>query len=101
MFARLAAAIFGTSNDRPLKRYQGRVPALNALEPAMQALSDEALANQTVVFRERLAKGETLDSILPEAFATVREAARRVLGLRHFDVQMIGGMVLHLSLIHI
>ena len=95
MFARLAAAIFGTSNDRALKRYQGRVPAINALEPAMEALSDEALANQTVVFRERLAKGETLDDILPEAFATVREAARRVLGMRHFDVQMIGGMVLH------
>ncbi|GGJ03905.1 preprotein translocase subunit SecA [Neoroseomonas lacus] len=95
MFARLAAAIFGTSNDRALKRYQGRVPAINALEPAMEALSDEALANQTVVFRERLAKGETLDDILPEAFATVREAARRALGMRHFDVQMIGGMVLH------
>jgi preprotein translocase subunit SecA len=95
MFARLAAAIFGTSNDRALKRYQARVPAINALEPQMQALSDEALADQTVLFRERLAKGETLDDILPEAFATVREAARRVLGLRHFDVQMIGGMVLH------
>ncbi|BDG70862.1 preprotein translocase subunit SecA [Roseomonas fluvialis] len=95
MFARLAAAIFGTSNDRALKRYQARVPAINALEPRMQALSDEALANQTVLFRERLAKGESLDDILPEAFATVREAARRVLGLRHFDVQMIGGMVLH------
>lgn len=95
MFARLAAAIFGTSNDRALKRYQARVPAINALEPKMQALSDEALANQTVLFRERLAKGESLDDILPEAFATVREAAMRVLGLRHFDVQMIGGMVLH------
>jgi preprotein translocase subunit SecA len=95
MFARLAASLFGTSNDRALKRYQGRVPAINALEPKMEALSDEALANQTVLFRERLAKGETLDAILPEAFATVREAARRVLGLRHFDVQMIGGMVLH------
>ncbi|WP_137126475.1 preprotein translocase subunit SecA [Roseomonas sp. HF4] len=95
MFARLAAAIFGTSNDRALKRYQARVPAINALEPKMQALSDEALAGQTALFRERLAKGETLDDLLPEAFATVREAARRVLGLRHFDVQMIGGMVLH------
>ncbi len=95
MFARLAAAIFGTSNDRALKRYQSRVPAINALEPKLQALSDEALANQTVLFRERLAKGETLDDLLPEAFATVREASRRVLGLRHFDVQMIGGMVLH------
>lgn len=95
MFARLAAALFGTSNDRALKRYQSRVPAINALEPKMQALSDEALAGQTALFRERLAKGETLDALLPEAFATVREAARRVLGLRHFDVQMIGGMVLH------
>jgi preprotein translocase subunit SecA len=95
MFARLAAAIFGTSNDRALKRYQSRVPAINALEPRLQALSDEALAGQTALFRERLAKGEALDALLPEAFATVREAARRVLGLRHFDVQMIGGMVLH------
>ncbi|MCE2762342.1 MAG: preprotein translocase subunit SecA, partial [Acetobacteraceae bacterium] len=95
MFARLAAAIFGTSNDRALKRYQSRVPAINALEPRLQALSDEALAGQTALFRERLAKGEALDALLPEAFATVREASRRVLGLRHFDVQMIGGMVLH------
>jgi preprotein translocase subunit SecA len=95
MFARLAAAIFGTSNDRALKRYQSRVPAINALESRMQALSDEALAGQTALFRERLAKGEALDALLPEAFATVREASHRVLGLRHFDVQMIGGMVLH------
>jgi preprotein translocase subunit SecA len=95
MFARLAAAIFGTSNDRALKRYQSRVPAINALEPRLQALSDEALTGQTALLRERLAKGETLDALLPEAFATVREASRRVLGLRHFDVQMIGGMVLH------
>ncbi|MBR0679978.1 preprotein translocase subunit SecA [Roseomonas eburnea] len=95
MFARLAAAIFGTSNDRALKRFQSRVPAINAFEPRMQALSDEALAGQTAHFRERLEKGEALDDLLPEAFATVREAARRVLGLRHFDVQMIGGMVLH------
>ncbi|WP_431282200.1 preprotein translocase subunit SecA [Humitalea sp. 24SJ18S-53] len=95
MFSRLAAAIFGTSNERVLKRHKARVPAINALEPAMQALSDADLANQTVLFRERLAKGETLDDLLPEAFATVREASRRVLGMRHFDVQMIGGMVLH------
>jgi preprotein translocase subunit SecA len=95
MFARLAAAIFGTSNDRALKRYQSRVPAINALEARMQALSDEALAGQTTLFRERLTKGESLDALLPEAFATVREASRRALGLRHFDVQMIGGMVLH------
>ncbi|MBE9605556.1 preprotein translocase subunit SecA [Acetobacteraceae bacterium H6797] len=95
MFARLARAIFGTSNDRALKRYQARVPAVNALEPKMAALSDEELANQTVLFRERLAKGESLDDLLPEAFATVREASKRVLGMRHFDVQLIGGMVLH------
>jgi len=95
MLTRLAAKIFGTANDRELKRHRARVPAINALEPEMQALSDEALANQTVLFRERLAKGETLDGLLPEAFATVREASRRVLGMRHFDVQLIGGMVLH------
>ncbi len=95
MFARLARAIFGTSNDRSLKAYQRRVPEINALEPAMQALSDEALAGKTAEFRERLAQGATLDSLLPEAFAVVREASVRVLGMRHFDVQMIGGMVLH------
>ena len=95
MFARLARSVFGSSNDRSLKGYQRRVPAINALEPAMQALDDEALAARTVEFRARIAAGETLDSLLPEAFAVVREAARRVLGLRHFDVQMIGGMVLH------
>ena len=77
------------------KSYQRRVPQINALEPAMQALSDEALAAKTAEFRERLAGGATLDELLPEAFAAVREAGRRVLGLRHFDVQMIGGMVLH------
>ena len=95
MFASIARAIFGTSNDRSLKAYQRRVPAINALEPAMQALSDEALRAKTAEFRERLAGGATPDELLPEAFATVREAARRVLGLRHFDVQLIGGMVLH------
>ena len=95
MFASIARAIFGTSNDRSLKAYQRRVPAINALEPAMQALSDEALQAKTAEFRERLSGGATLDELLPEAFAAVREASRRVLGLRHFDVQMIGGMVLH------
>ncbi|PZW44845.1 protein translocase subunit secA [Humitalea rosea] len=95
MLTRLAAKLFGTANDRELKRHRARVPAVNALEPAMKALSDEALANQTVLFRERLAKGETLDDLLPEAFATVREASHRILGMRHFDVQLIGGMVLH------
>ena len=95
MFARLARAIFGTSNDRSLKAYQRRVPQINALEPAMQALSDAELQGKTGEFRARLAAGASLDDLLPEAFATVREAGRRVLGMRHFDVQMIGGMVLH------
>ncbi len=100
MFASLARAVFGSANDRSLKGYQRRVPQINALEPAMQALDDAALAGKTAEFRARLAGqggagGETLDALLPEAFAVVREAARRVLGLRHFDVQMIGGMVLH------
>ncbi len=95
MFASIARAIFGTSNDRSLKAYQRRVPQINALEPEMQRLTDDALRAKTGVFRERIAGGAALDEVLPEAFAAVREAARRVLGLRHFDVQMIGGMVLH------
>ena len=95
MFAAIARAIFGTANDRSLKAYQRRVPQINALEPAMQALTDDALRGKTAEFRERLAQGATLDSLLPEAFAVVREGSRRALGMRHFDVQMIGGMVLH------
>ena len=95
MLASIARAIFGSSNDRSLKGYQRRVPAINALEDGMKALSDEALAAKTVEFRARLADGATLDDLLPEAFATVREAGRRVLGQRHFDVQLVGGMVLH------
>ena len=95
MFGRIARAIFGTTNDRSVKAFQRRVPAINALEPAMAALTDEALQGKTAEFRHRLAAGETLDALLPEAFAAVREASRRVLGLRHFDVQLVGGMVLH------
>ncbi|EHH69062.1 preprotein translocase subunit SecA [Gluconobacter morbifer G707] len=95
MFARLARALFGSANDRTLKAYQRRVPEINALEPAVQALSDDQLRHKTDEFRERVAKGETLDALLPEAFAVCREASRRVLGKRHFDVQLIGGMVLH------
>ncbi len=95
MFASLVRRVFRNSNDRALKAYQRRVPKISALEPAMQALSDDALAAKTVEFRERLAKGETLDSLLPEAFAVVREASWRRLGQRHFDVQLVGGMVLH------
>jgi preprotein translocase subunit SecA len=95
MFAAIARAVFGTANDRSLKGHQRRVPQINALEPAMEALSDEALQAKTADFRERLAAGETLDDLLPEAFAVVREAAKRTLGQRHFDVQLVGGMVLH------
>jgi len=95
MFASLARAVFGTSNDRALKAYQRRVPKINALEPATAALSDDDLRAKTDEFRQRLAAGATLAEIQPEAFAVVREASRRVLGLRHFDVQLVGGMVLH------
>ena len=95
MFASIARALFGNANDRALKAYQRRVPQINAHESAMQALSDDALRGKTAEFRERLAQGATLHDLLPEAFAAVREASRRVLGMRHFDVQLIGGMVLH------
>jgi preprotein translocase subunit SecA len=95
MFAAIARAVFGTANDRSLKGYQRGVPQINALEPAMEALSDEALRAKTGEFKDRLAGGETLDDILPEAFAVVREASKRTLGQRHFDVQLVGGMVLH------
>ena len=95
MFSRIARVILGTSNDRVLKSYQRRLPEINALEPAMQALSDERLRGKTAEFRARLAQGATLNELLPEAFAVVREASRRTLGMRHFDVQLIGGMVLH------
>jgi preprotein translocase subunit SecA len=95
MFASLARAVFGTSNERALKSYQRRVPKINAFEPAIAALDDDALRAKTPEFRQRLAGGATLADILPEAFAVVREASRRVLGLRHFDVQLVGGMVLH------
>jgi preprotein translocase subunit SecA len=95
MFGSIARAIFGSANDRSLKTYQRRVPQINALEPAMTALSDEALSAKTAEFKARLAEGATLDDLLPEAFAVVREAARRTLGQRHFDVQLVGGMVLH------
>ena len=95
MFASLARSLFGSANDRSLRAHQRRVPEINALEPQVQALDDAALAARTPEFRARLAGGASLDSLLPEAFAVVREASRRVLGLRHFDVQLVGGMVLH------
>ncbi|MDR3536192.1 MAG: preprotein translocase subunit SecA, partial [Acetobacteraceae bacterium] len=95
MFATIARAVFGNANDRSLKAYQRRVPQINALEPAIAALSDEALRAKTAEFRDRVAAGATLDALLPEAFAVVREAGKRTLGQRHFDVQLVGGMVLH------
>ncbi|MFO1464814.1 MAG: preprotein translocase subunit SecA [bacterium] len=95
MLQALAKKVFGTKNDRELKRLFPIRDRINELEAKIQAMSDEELKAQTPKFRERLAKGETLDDLLPEAFATVREAGKRVLGMRHFDVQMIGGMVLH------
>jgi preprotein translocase subunit SecA len=87
--------IFGSRNQRLVAQYTGLVRKINAFEPAIQALSDTELAARTVQFRDQLAGGKTLDDLLPEAFAVVREASRRTLGLRHFDVQMIGGMVLN------
>ncbi|MGQ3301309.1 preprotein translocase subunit SecA [Reyranella sp.] len=95
MLGALARTLFGTANDRIVKGFDKTVAKINALEPEFVALSDEQLQGKTVEFRERLAKGETLDNLLPEAFATVREAAKRTLGQRHFDVQLKGGMVLH------
>src|SRR4051794_1022817 len=95
MFAGLARKFFGSANDRQIKGYRPRVDAINALEPEIKALSDDALRARTAEFRKQLADGATLDDILVPAFATVREAAMRVIGQRHFDVQLIGGMILH------
>ena len=89
------AKIFGTKHDREVKKMRPLIAAINELEPQIQAMSDEELAAQTVKFREQLAQGATLDDLLIPAFATVREAGRRVLNMRHFDVQLIGGVVLH------
>src|SRR3989442_14809156 len=95
MIGALARKFFGSANDRRIKGYQSRVDDINALEPEIAALSDEALKARTAEFRKALADGKTLDDILVPAFATVREAAKRTLGQRHFDVQLIGGIVLH------
>ena len=95
MIGAFARKFFGSANDRRVKGYQSRVNAINALEPEVAALSDEALKARTVEFRQQIADGKTLDDLLVPAFATVREAAKRTLGQRHFDVQLIGGMVLH------
>ena len=95
MISGLLKKIFGTKNDREIKALTKEVEKINALESEYEKLSDEDLQNKTNIFKERLQNGETLDDILVEAFATVREASKRVLGLRHYDVQLIGGIVLH------
>ncbi|MCS4503820.1 Protein translocase subunit SecA [wastewater metagenome] len=95
MLGAITKKVFGSRNDRVVRRMRKTVQRINDLEESVQKLDDDALAGRTAVFRERLEAGESLDDLLPEAFATVRETARRVLGMRHFDVQLIGGMVLH------
>ncbi|WP_041432157.1 preprotein translocase subunit SecA [Thiobacillus denitrificans] len=95
MLQSLFKKVFGSRNERLVKQYLQKVKAINALEPAMEQLSDAELAGKTADFKARIEQGTSLDTLLPEAFAVVREAARRVLGLRHYDVQMVGGMVLH------
>lgn len=87
--------MFGTHSERELKRIYATVDKIEALRPSMQALSDEELQEKTREYKNRLEKGETLDQLLPEAFATVREAAKRVLGMEHYRVQLIGGIILH------
>src|ERR1700743_925888 len=95
MLGALARNLFGTANDRIVKGFEKPVARINALEPEFAKLSDAELTAKTAEFRDRLFKGETLDDLLVEAFATVREAAKRALGQRPFDVQLKGGMVLH------
>ena len=95
MFAPLFRKLLGSKNDRDVKRMYKTVNAVNAFEEQMVALSDEQLQAKTNEFRERLAGGESLNKLLPEAFAVVREAGKRVMGMRHFDVQLIGGQTLH------
>ncbi len=95
MVGKLLTKVFGSKNDRMIKQYRKIVRKINELEPTVEPLSDAELAARTVEFKERFAQGETLDQLLPEAFAVVREAARRVLGERHYDVQLVGGIVLH------
>ncbi|MEC5397746.1 preprotein translocase subunit SecA [Uliginosibacterium sp. H1] len=95
MIAGLLKKVFGSRNDRLVRQYTNKVRAISALEPQMQALSDEALRAKTDEFKQRIASGTALDELLPEAFAVVREAGKRVHGMRHFDVQLVGGMVLH------
>ena len=95
MLVQLLNALFGSKNDREINRLRPIVTQISQLEPSVAPLSDQALAEKTETFRKRLADGETLDQILPEAFAVCREVSKRKLGMRHFDVQLLGGMVLH------
>ncbi|MFW2456721.1 MAG: preprotein translocase subunit SecA, partial [Methyloversatilis discipulorum] len=95
MIASLFTKLFGSRNDRLLKKYRPVIARINALESELSGLSDEALTAKTAEFRQRLADGQTLDDLLPEAFAVVREASKRVHGMRHFDVQLVGGIMLH------
>src|SRR5512139_2713448 len=95
MLPKILTQIFGSRNDRLLKTYRRTAQQINELEPKFEGLDDAALRAKTDEFRQRLQKGETLDQLLPEAFAVVREAGKRVLKMRHFDVQLIGGIALH------
>ena len=97
MIMNFLTKVFGSKNERELKRLQPILEQISALEPKMQAKTDEELKAQTAVFKQRVDQGESLDDILPEAFAVVREASVRTLNMRHFDVQLIGGIVLHLG----
>ena len=95
MFGQLLTKVLGSQNDRDLKKLRPRVAEINSFEDRIKPLSEEQLRGKTAEFRARLANGETLEDLLPEAFAAVREAGRRVLQMRHYDVQLVGGIVLH------
>ncbi|MGD8985218.1 MAG: preprotein translocase subunit SecA, partial [Desulfobacteraceae bacterium] len=99
MIGKVVKGIFGSKNERELKRMAPMVETINRLEPQFQALSDTQIRAKTAEFKERLSRGESLEDLLPEAFAAVREASVRTLGMRHFDVQLIGGIVLHEGMI--
>lgn len=95
MITSLAKKFFGTQNERELKSIYPLVDKINSFEPQIKTLSDAQLAAKTAEFKERVSRGESLEGLLPEAFAVVREAGKRVLGMRHYDVQLVGGTVLH------
>src|SRR5471030_13021 len=95
MIGAVARKLFGSANERRIRSYQPRVDAINALEPELAALSDDELKARTAAFKQQVADGVSLDDLLVPAFATVREAAKRTIGQRHFDVQLIGGMILY------